>query len=197
MFYRFTAIGTDLARDIRGNTIIEFAVIAPVMIGMICGGMELGNTMMARTQLEGAMVEAARVATASLDDTEEERKVAVENTVRTVMASYPLQTGRRVGVDIAVYKTFSTAYPEVYTDLNRNGRYDLGEPYTDRNRNGRWDPAVPLTSSMGGPGDVVAIKVTYPRQMLFGAAGSMWGLSRFLDMTATTVVRNEAVVKTS
>lgn len=186
-----------LLRDRRGATVIEFALILPVVLSAVCGTIELGHMLVARMVLDGAVVEAARVATASVDNSQAARDTVMRQSITTAMSSFPLATGQQMSIDTRVFADFSTAYPEVYVDANRNGKYDLGETFTDRNKNGKWDPATPITGTMGGAGDVLSITVRYPKKVLFGFLGTQWAMGSLINLSATTVVRNEAVSRTS
>jgi Flp pilus assembly protein TadG len=186
-----------LLRDRRGATVIEFALILPVLLSAVCGTIELGHMLVARMVLDGAVVEAARIATASVDNSQAARDTAMRRSITTAMSSFPLATGQQMSIDTRVFADFSTAYPEVYADANRNAKYDLGETFTDRNKNGKWDPATPITGTMGGAGDVLSITVRYPKKVLFGFLGTQWAMGSLINLSATTVVRNEAVSRTS
>ena len=186
-----------LLRDRRGATVIEFALILPVLLTAVCGTIELGHMLVARVVLDGAVVEAARVATASVDNSQSARDTVMRQSIANAMGSFPLATGQQMSIDTRVFADFSTAYPEVYADANRNGKYDLGETFVDRNKNGRWDPATPITGTMGGAGDVLSITVRYPKKVLFGFLGTQWAMGSLINLSATTVVRNEAVSRTS
>ena len=137
----------SLLRDRRGVTAVEFAVLAPAMLVLICGSLEIGHMIFTRVALEGAVTEGARAATASMEMSEQDRLGVMQASVRRTMAPFPLATGRSIRVRTQVYRTFSTAYPEPYDDANGNSNYDAGEAYTDRNRNGRWDPATPIAGA--------------------------------------------------
>ncbi len=184
-----------LRTDRRGVTLVEFAVILPAMLTLIFGGIELGHMMLARIVLEGSVTEAARVATASLETNEEDRDIIMRDSISQAMASFPVADGETISIQTTVYKDFGSAYPENYTDMNDNGRYDFGEPYTDRNKNGQWDPALPITGTLGGPGDVVSYTVVYPKKILFGILQADWALGSHIRLGATTVVRNESVAR--
>lgn len=186
-----------LLRDRRGAAVIEFALILPVLLTAVCGTIELGHMLVARVVLDGAVVEAARVATASVDNSQSARDTVMRQSITNAMGSFPLATGQQMSIDTRVFADFSTAYPEVYADANRNGKYDLGETFVDRNKNGRWDPATPITGTMGGAGDVLSITVRYPKKVLFGFLGTQWAMGSLINLSATTVVRNEAVSRTS
>jgi Flp pilus assembly protein TadG len=185
-----------LSGDRRGVTIVEFAIILPAMLTLICGTIEMGHMILARQVLEGAVVDAARKATASLETGEAQRRQIMVNSIERSMSTFPTAPGQAISIQTKVYADFSSAYPETYTDQNNNGGYDIGEPYVDRNKNGQWDSATAKTGTLGGPGDVVSYTVRFPKRVLFGFVGRFIGRSTgILPLTATTVVRNEAVVR--
>ena len=186
-----------LLPDTRGATIVEFAVILPALLTLICGSIEIGHMMYARQMLEGAVVEAARKATASLETNEAARTQIMKDSIKKQMAAFPIATGKQIDIATTVYADFSSAYPETFTDLNKNGVYNFPEPFVDRNQNGKWDPATPKTGTLGGPGDVVSYTATFPKKLLFGYVGNFIGYPNgIIPLKATTVVRNEAVVRT-
>lgn len=189
------SIVSDLIRNRRGVTVVEFALISPVMMMMICGTIEIGHLMFARAVLEGAVVEAARAATASMESSEDARATVVRDTIVNAMSSFPTVAGKNVTVTTKVYRDFSTTTPENFTDKNANGVYDKGEDFIDRNANGKWDPAIQIPGKFGGPGDVVSYTAEFPKQMLFGSMTASLGISPEINLVATTVVRNEAVVR--
>jgi Flp pilus assembly pilin Flp len=186
-----------LFRDERAVTAIEFAVISPAMLFLICSAIEIGHMAFTRIALEGAVTEAARVATASLETNEQARTQIMRASITRTMASFPLAHGQSVSIHTRVFRDFSTAHPEPYNDANNNRSYDLGEAFTDRNANGRWDPATQIAGTLGGPGDVVSVTATFPKRILFGFLAHEWALGTSMNLHATTVVRNEAVVRRS
>jgi len=191
------ALARRLRGDIRGVTIVEFAIILPAMLTLICGAIEMGHMILARVVLEGAVTEAARQATASLESGEPQRDTVMRNSIIRSMSDFPTAPGQSITITATVYRDFSTAFPETFTDTNGNGKYDVGEPYVDRNKNSVWDSATPVASStLGGPGDVVSYTVRFPKGVLFGFVGDAIGLrSGVIPLSASTVVRNEAVVQ--
>jgi len=187
---------STLRRDRRGITIVEFAIVLPAMLTLICGTIEMGHMILARQVLEGAVVEAARKATASIETDETQRRQIMVASITRSMSAFATAPGQAIDIQTNVYADFSSAYPETFTDRNANGRYDVGEPYVDRNQNGQWDNATPKTGTLGGPGDVVSYTVRFPKRVLFGFVGRFIGRSAgMLPLSATTVVRNEAVVR--
>lgn len=193
---------TILARlrgNVRGVTIVEFAIILPAMLSLICGAIEFGHMLFARVVLEGAVTEAARAATATLETKESERTAIMRASIAQSMNDFGTAPGKAIDITTTVYRNFSTAFPETYTDANGNKQYDKGEAYVDRNRNGIWDNATPVTgNTLGGPGDVVSYTVKFPKRVLFGFVGSVMGYgSGVIPLSASTVVRNEAVVSST
>lgn len=188
-----------LRADRRGVTIVEFAIILPAMLTLICGAIEFGHMLFARVVLEGAVTEAARTATATLETQESQRTAIMRASVTESMKDFGTAPGQSITIATTVYRSFSTATPETFTDSNGNKQYDKNEPYVDRNKNGVWDNATPVGgSTLGGPGDVVSYTVRFPKRVLFGFVGSAIGYGAgVIPLSASTVVRNEAVVQSS
>jgi Flp pilus assembly protein TadG len=185
-----------LRRDKAGLTAVEFAIILPGMLTLICGSLEMGHMIFARIVLDGAVVEAARVATASLETAETARTVVMRNSITQTMSAFPIADGRTITIETKVYQDFNSVRAEAYNDVDKNGKYDLGEPFTDRNKNDKWDASAPITgSSLGGAGQVVSYTASYPKKILFGFLAGPLGLGTELNLRATTVVRNESVVR--
>jgi Flp pilus assembly protein TadG len=184
-----------LRRERSGITAVEFAIILPGMLTLICGSIEMSHMIFARIVLDGAVVEAARVATASLETAETPRALVMRNSITQTMGAFPIADEKVITIETRVYRDFSTVRPEAYNDVNANKKYDLGEAFTDRNGNGKWDPSSPITGTLGGPGDVVSYTANYPKKILFGFLAGPLGLGTSLNLTSTTVVRNESVVR--
>ena len=193
----------SLRTDDAGVTAVEFGLIAPVMMLMLCGAIEFGHVLFARMVLEGAIMEAARGASATLETAEADRTTAMRNKIIASMDRFPVAKDREVSIVTTVYADFASTRPENFTDQNGNGRYDPpagqfgGEPFTDRNQNGVWNAATPKTGTLGGPGDVVSYTVVFPAKLFFDMGMKPIGLSDSITLTATAVTRNEAVVRKS
>jgi len=182
----------------RGVTAIEFALLAPALFLLICGAIELGHLTFARQVLEGAMVEAARKATASMETDEAERSTIMRKSVASAMSLFPRASGKSIDIQTKVFADFASVTPEIFNDANKNGKYDINESFVDRNANGKWDPSTPKTGAMGGAGDVVSYTVTYPKAVLFQFVGRAIGYANGVEpLSATTVVRNEALRRKS
>ncbi|NJC33462.1 Flp pilus assembly pilin Flp [Sphingomonas jejuensis] len=193
----------SLRRDRRGTTVIEFAVLAPVLILLIIGSIEMGHFVMVRSTLEGALGTAARKAMADLTATEEERDEQLRASVTRQMATFPTIDGEELEIETTVYAKFGDAYPESFEDTNENGQYDgpngtfPGESFDDRNRNGVRDMATQKDGLLGGPGDVVAYRAVFPAALFFKPLGEILGLGEGITMSADIVMRNEPVVRSA
>ena len=90
------------------------------------------------------------------------------------------------------YRTFTAAAnatPEAWTDTNKNGRCDAGEPYQDDNRNNTWD-ADGGNGGQGGAKDAVLYTVTVSYARMFPIYNLIGG-SNTAKVTASTVLKNQ------
>jgi len=186
-----------LRSDARGIAAVEFAMIAPALIALICGTIDIGYLYMAQSSLTGAVAAAARESASTQERSQADRDTTMRARITAIMTPFRPPAGRDLVITTTAYKKFGDTRPEDYTDSNGNGRYDPpaggkpGESYVDRNNNGQWDPALPTGNDTGGMGDVVSYTATYPVPHLFAFVfGSMLP---YVELKATSVVRNEPV----
>lgn len=174
------AIGR-LLRERRAATLVEFAIIAPVMMMALMGLGDVLYRAYVSAILVGAVQKAGRDSGIQYSDTTA-LDTAVQTMVKTIAPSATFASTRKN------YDTFSQVAPEPFTDTNGNGVRDPGECFTDENGNGIWD-ADPGVNGQGGADDVVAytMTVTYPR--LFPVA--ILGMSATATASATTVLKNQ------
>jgi Flp pilus assembly protein TadG len=192
-------IGTDR----RAVSAVEFALLAPVMLTLICGAIDLGYLYMAQSSLMGAVSKAARESAATQESSQDARDAAMRATITATMRPYLLVPGQQPSIVTVVYQSFGDSRPEDYTDVNGNGQYDVAlppaaaEPFVDHNGNGQWDPALPIADSKtGAEGDVVSYTATYPVQHLFDFLTRLVFREPGISLKATSVVRNEPVKTT-
>lgn len=189
----FTA-GAAATDDERGTTIVEFALLAPVLVLLITGAVEFGYVAMARSALEGSTAAAARRAITGSCPLE--RSADMEARIVRAMSSFSSPDD---GPEIIV-KAYGEKFGDVgemeplTTDVNSNNRYDPadGDTFDDVNANGTHDE-MGREGDLGGPGDVVAYTVSYNLTTLFPYTGSAFGTGTSIPLTATTVVRNEPI----
>ena len=178
-------IGTDE----RGITLVEFGLVAPVMLLMMMGFFDLAHQAYASSILQGAMQEAARDSTLESGSTATASAAIdafVEERVRDVTGNDATFSSNR----LSYYDFGSVGDPENFVDAAPfNGTYDPGECFEDVNGNGTWDSDLGK-SGQGGAQDAVLYRmtVTYPR--LFPMAGLL-GWSKEQVISATTVLRNQ------
>lgn len=186
-----------LGPDRRGIATVEFAMIAPVMILMICGFMEYAHVSSARTTLEAATMRAARAVAAS--DCPDRRQGIMLGIVQRAMANTPAAPGTEVQV---VTKSYSDQFrdvgePEPFNDANGNGRWDPGETYTDINGNSQHDNDMGRVGSIGGAGQVVSYTATFQVASLFGFISEIYNDGEAYRIQASTVIRNEPIFRTT
>lgn len=173
-----------LRRDRRGVTIIEFAMILPALCVVLLGTFELGWRMYVSSVVQGALNDAARMATVggvsnAQIDTLVKARLKQFSHAATVMTS------------TTSYDDFTeVAVPEVITqDTAPIGSYNVGDCYEDYNGNGQYDLDRGRTG-MGGSDDIVRyqVAITYPR--MFPIAGFL-GWENTDTVSANTVLRNQ------
>ena len=188
-------IRRGLARDTRGAALVEFAIVAPVMILLMMGLGDMLYTLYAKAVLNGAVQKAARDSGiqggALLSGT-------LDGRVATMMGNLMATPINSCAANPTVptwcstrksYSTFSQIAPEPFTDVNADGIRQVGECYSDINGNRQWD-ADPGKTGQGGANDVTVytMTITYPR--LFPVA-ALFGWSTNSIITATTTLKNQ------
>ena len=173
-----------LRRDRRGATILEFALVLPVMMLLMMGFGDLIYQIYAQSVLTGAVQKAARDSgieggaanSATIDGT-------VQTIARGVVPRATFVATRKS------YDSFSEVAPEPFTDTNGNGVRNAGECFTDVNGNGTWD-TDPGINGQGGASAVTlyTVTMTYPRA--FPVAG-LFGWSNSQTISATTLLKNQ------
>lgn len=177
-----------IQRDDVGAALVEFALVAPVLILLIMGMLDIGHRIYATAILQGSVQKASR--DASLDNGAANAS-AIDERVKSLMLPVvqeePIST---FDFKRQNYSDFSDiAKPEEFTDTNNDGDCNNGEPYDDVNGNDSWD-ADRGAAGQGNAKDAVlyTVKVTYPR--LFPMA-ELIGLPQDEVIEASTVVRNQ------
>ena len=180
--------------DRRGVTIVEFAVVAPVLLLLIIGGFDLAHQSYVRSVLQSALTDAARRAAVedpefvAAGDTLEER---VENLViRKLGSTAPDAT---VSVTQQNFFDFSgIGNPEkLMTDVAGNGQYDEtdGDCFADLNENGEYDTDTGR-DVIGGANDVVLYEATLSMPRLF-PLDAFLDVEPDIELTAETAIRNQ------
>jgi Flp pilus assembly protein TadG len=173
-----------LRRDSSAVTIVEFAMVAPVMLLLLMGLFDLGYRAYASSVLQGALHDAARMATVggySMTQIDARVKTRLSNfatrsTVTTSAASYYEFSGvsqpEKIVGDTVPLNAYNPG--DCFEDVNGNNGYD-----TDRGRGGT-----------GNADDIVryTVTITFPRILPMGTLMG-WGPTQTL--TSNTVLRNQ------
>lgn len=188
-------LAARIARDTRGATIIEFAMVSPVMCLLIVGGLDIAHTLYVGAVLQGAVQKASRDATleSGLDATVQARlDQFVRDQIEALASNATITIKRNYFSD---FKDAAAKQFEPFTDTNNNGTCDgpagttPGEPYEDTNNNQRWD-RTGGNDGQGGAQDAVAYTVTMSYPRLFPVYGFLGG-SDTTTVSATTILRNQ------
>jgi hypothetical protein len=177
-----------LSRDARAVTAVEFAMIAPVLVLLTLGTIDVGYTLTVKRLLEASAREASRFGITGSVPADRTREAQIRAIVeRTLIAP---EAGERLAIAVRAYKSFdNVGQPEPFDDTNANGVRDAGEAYTDVNGNGRWDSDMGVPAA-GGSGDVVVYTLTYPQPVLVPFMERIYGADT-ITHRARAVVRNE------
>ena len=175
-----------LVHDQRGVTIVEFAMIAPVLMLMLMGLFDLSYNMYTTEMLQGAIEHAARDSSIEgAPGKEAQLDAMVTTAVHAVAPAAALTFTRRA------YSSFTKAgRPEDYSDVDSDGTCDNGEPFEDANGNGKWDPDSGK-AGFGGARDAVLYTVVVKYQRAFPIAGFIPGQTKDFTLSAATVLRNQ------
>lgn len=173
-----------LARDRSGVTIVEFAMVLPVLCVLLMGTFDLGYRSYTASVLQGALREAARMATVggvSMDQ--------IDARVRLRLSDFARHS--TVATSASSYTEFAdVGQPETITgDTAPFGQYNPGDCFEDANGNGNYD-LDRGRAGLGQADDVVRYRasITYPAMFPVGALLG-WGAQE--TVSAETMLRNQ------
>jgi Flp pilus assembly protein TadG len=183
-----------IAADEQGATLVEFAIILPVLCTLMLGVLDFAHSLYLQSVLQGAVQKAARDsalesnAATSAQDT-------LDNKVKAQIA--PIAKNATVDVTRRFYRTFSkaaAAQAETFVDSAapssfRDGICNNGESFTDANNNGVWDKDGG-DSGQGGARDITVYTVTVSYARLFPIDKFVGGPGTNV-FKATTVLTNQ------
>lgn len=175
----------SLLTNRKGATVLEFALVIPVVCTLLAAGFELGYRVYLGAIVQGALLEASR--RASIGDATEQQ---IEGIVRSRVATLSNASNVKEIKKENFYNFSNVGKPEkLQFDKNGNGTYDaLEDCYEDANNNNSYD--YQANAGLGTADDIIryTVKVEYPNIMpvrrLFG-----WGNKQVI--TASTVLRNQ------
>lgn len=178
-----------LVSDRSGSAVMEFAIVAPVFLGMLMAVFDLGFLVYAKAVLQGAVEDGAR--SASLENTQWSTiKSRVNGQITSVIPVDNAETDISFTFDPTYYGNYAdVALPEDFTDSNGNGQRDATECFVDRNSNRSYDTDVGL-AGRGGAQDVVSIRAAVTYKRIF-PLWSMIGQTQDYTISAQTYLRNQ------
>lgn len=172
-----------IRRNREGATFVEFALISPVLLIALMGGMDAAFNAYTTVVLRGAVADAARDATIEAADSG-----ALDNAVSERL--HQVLPTAQVTFSRKTYDSFSlVGTPEDFSDLDSDGVCNNGEPFEDSNGNGLWDMDRGQSGN-GGARDVVEYMVSMSYDRLFPAP-ALIGLPEQFSVTETTLLRNQ------
>jgi len=171
-------------------SILEFALIAPVVMMMVMGTMDIGHSLFVRSTLDGAVQDAAR--SSSLEGaTSLTQQDLIDDRVTSIVRE--LAPDATVKVSRRYYKTFSTAAlaraEEVIEQSPGNLKCDRGESFMDANGNGVWD-ADGGSDGQGGARDIVIITFNVSYKRISPMAG-LFGWPTNVEMQSQSILANQ------
>ena len=182
---RARSLPRRLARDERGATIIEFALVLPVMLTLIMGLGELTYQQYVQSVLTGAVQKAGR-------DSTIQGAVNQTGQIDATVMSQVTQVAKDATFDSkrSSYANFTAVAPEPFTDTAGTGVFDATKDcFTDLNNNSTWD-TDPGANGQGSANDVAVYTIHIYYQRLFPVA-ALFGMSNTAKLTGTTILKNQ------
>lgn len=179
------------ARDEKGATIVEFALVVPVLAGVLAGLFDLSHTMYTQSILEGSVRQAGRnssLETAGSAANQDAIDNVVKATVRKVTGA-----GAQFSFDRTAYQDYTqiAATAEEFSDAGTmDGECNNGETFVDSNGDGSWSSDPGRHDSQGGAKDAVVYEVTVRYPSLLPVAG-LFGWDGTKTLKAKTILKNQ------
>lgn len=170
-----------------GQAMVEFAFLAPALLGLLLGIFEFCGILFAQTLLEGGARQASRFGITGASTGDVSRQDAILSIIED--NAYGIIDAGEIDIETLIYESFSdVGQPEPFTDANNNDTFDDGEEFVDINGNGSRDEDMGL-AGLGGPGDVVVYRLRYDWDLMIPFFRPFFGDAVTLD--ANVAVRNE------
>ena len=175
--------------DERGVTVVEFGLVAPVLILLLMGMFDVGHTLYMTASLQGAVQKAARDSTLQANGSataDAALDALVAGQIHALDPQAQVTPSRRYFKD---YNAAANQQIEQWDDADGDGKCDHSESFQDANNDGVWDVNHGATGG-GGAQDrtIYTVTVTYPH--LFPLYRFL-GLSPTATLSATTVLANQ------
>lgn len=181
-----------IAGDRSGVTIVEFAIVAPVVLTFLMGASDVLLKAYVASLLNGEVQKAGRDSTLQANASAAAGTAVDAKVIAAVRQIVPSATYTSQRLSYSSFSAVGT--PEPFTDTNGDGIRQTGECYSDVNGNGQWD-ADSGASGGGGASDVslYSITVTYPH--IFPVSFMGWNSN--VSLTAKTLLMNQPYARQS
>jgi Flp pilus assembly protein TadG len=182
-----------LRDDQEGAHILEFALITPLFMTTLFGGLDIAYQGYLMSVTKGAVNDASRRAT--VESPNLPGTGAIQDRLKQLITQQVQAVGPNatVTVNAKSYSKFNTiAKPEkLTTDVKKNGVYNAvdGDCFEDANGNGSYDTDAGK-SGTGAAQDVVLYTVNVKMNRLFPTQ-KLLGFTSQYDITVETAVRNQ------
>ena len=175
-------------KNTHGNTIIEFAVIAPILFLMLSGIIELGLILFTTSAMEGATNVGSRIGKTNFYTGT--REDYIRNQIISLTGGF-LNTSS-LTISILSYNSFANiGQPEpCLIPATAPCPGIAGVNFTDINGNGTWDQDQG-SATAGGSGSVVLYRTSYPWRLFTPIMAGLLGTNGIYTITAVAAVRNE------
>lgn len=186
-----------LASDKRGISAVEFALIAPVFLLLLMGGLDIAYQAYVRSTAQGALETLTRSITVQ-GAQEAAARTRMDSTIHAVAPSGMIDVTRG---SVSRFRNFG-AMERLTQDLNNNGVLD-GPVDTDHNgipdksdcwedidNNGVRNVVTVGADGIGGADDIVRYKVDVSFRRLFPIS-TLFNLPEQVTVSATSLVRRQ------
>ncbi|WP_235506504.1 TadE/TadG family type IV pilus assembly protein [Altererythrobacter sp. Root672] len=173
-------------------TVVEFALVVPIFLGMLMFVFDLGHYLYVRSVLAGEINAAGRSSTleTATDATRAAMDARIESQVQRIVPNGDLE------FTYIAYRSYGGAQnrAEAFNDTgggasSGNGVCDNNELYIDANGNGQWDADAGVRGG-GNANDVVIYTANLTYNRWFPLAGLL-GWNPQARLTASTILRNQ------
>lgn len=177
----------SLRSDRKGSTIVEFALVAPTLVGMLLFIFDTGFYLYASAVLGGEVNAVGRNST--LETATDTSRTAMDELVKQQVQR--LLPSANVAFARTAYKSYERAESkeEKYNDANNNGICDNDETYDDANRNGTRDQDSGVAGG-GAARDVVVYTATLTYTRMFPVQ-AIFGWDQQATISSSTLLRNQ------
>ena len=173
--------------DHSGATIVEFAIVAPVLVMFIMGAGDLLLQSYASSMLTGEVEKAGRDSTLQANAS---ATATAEIDARVMAAVRQIAPGATYTSSRENYTNFTNVQkPEPFTDSNSDGIRQVPECYSDVNNNNRYDIDQGEVGE-GGASDVALYTITVTYRHFFPIVG-LFGGNNNAVISAKTLLMNQ------